>query len=552
MQPVLPAFLCDKLHDMPETRIAINEAFCLHSENEMKRLFILMMGPNAEERHAAEELVGFQFESSRHALELRLKSGKSMTVLFEALNVYLRRLSDSHRGVEFTNSMLSLLDELGGQRLLAYDVGTLFFWAGKWQMWRRDYTSAEQHFHKALEINQNAHPSSSSSQKPKYISYAISSIHEQLGEIKLKQRELEESKAEYQKAIDTYPTEIPPEEPRPSNTAQGRLALLRREWSAASEHFHEAQKISLEHHRGEQEPLHLFNLACVEQGKENWEIAKELYEQALEICIKYTDEPMKADIHFCLAQVMSKLDNDESMRRHCSDALRGYTLLRMPHKEADCYCFLAKVAKKDKDWVQAEEYCRKAIEIVVTAKVDNDYAGHAYFALAEVLAAQSKKEDAKAQYEIALKFLKPGPDRAVTTLQLGLIANAGGKHREAKEYLSSSLTWYEKNSTDLHVKAGILFGLGDAFLQDQPFDLCMAEQLYWRVLAIYIHAGDQQRRKVVETRLKSVVSNVSLTCKQACDAYDAIVNDEDKASFALARLPHDGTPTHPDVPRALP
>jgi hypothetical protein len=122
MQPVLPAFLSDKLHDHPATRASIDEAFCLYYHNEIKRLFALMGSPHAAEKRAAEDLVGFQFESIKRALELRLKSGKPMTVFFEALNEYLRRFS-----IEFSDSMLSLLGELDNARLLSFDVGALYF-----------------------------------------------------------------------------------------------------------------------------------------------------------------------------------------------------------------------------------------------------------------------------------------------------------------------------------------------------------------------------------------------------------------------------------------
>jgi hypothetical protein len=49
---------------------------------------------------------------------------------------------------------------------------------------------------------------------------------------------------------------------------------------------------------------------------------------------------------------------------------------------------------------------------------------------------------------------------------------------------------------------------------------------------MYIDGADHQRQKVVETRLKAVVSLVSPVCKQACDAYDALATNEEMASFA--------------------
>jgi tetratricopeptide (TPR) repeat protein len=163
------------------------------------------------------------------------------------------------------------------------------------------------------------------------------------------------------------------------------------------------------------------------------------------------------------------------MWQHCSDTLTLYDVLRMPHRQADCYRFLAKQAQKDKNWVQAEAYCGKAIEIVETEKVDKDHAGSAYFTLAEVLARQGKQDAAKIQYEIAFRLLNPGAERATTALQLGLLANAGKQYAQAKVYLTESLTWAEKNPAVIapRVKAGIFFELGDAFLQDQPCDPCM-------------------------------------------------------------------------------
>ena len=62
-----------------------------------------------------------------------------------------------------------------------------------------------------------------------------------------------------------------------------------------------------------------------------------------------------------------------------------------------------------------------------------------------------------------------------------------------------------------------------------------AEQRYWQALAMYIDGADHQRQKVVETRLKAVVSLVSPVCKQACDAYDALATNEEMASFARNR-----------------
>jgi hypothetical protein len=132
MQPVLPAFLSDKLRDQPETKASIDEAFCLHYHNEIKRLFTLMHSPHPAEKHGAKDHVGFQFENLKHALaKLRLKNGKPMTVFIEALNGYLCHFSDSHRGIEFSDSTLSLLGELDNARLLSFDVGTLYPRAGK-------------------------------------------------------------------------------------------------------------------------------------------------------------------------------------------------------------------------------------------------------------------------------------------------------------------------------------------------------------------------------------------------------------------------------------
>jgi len=63
----------------------------------------------------------------------------------------------------------------------------------------------------------------------------------------------------------------------------------------------------------------------------------------------------------------------------------------------------------------------------------------------------------------------------------------------------------------------------------------VAERRYWQALAIYIEEADHQRQKVVETRLKAVVSLVSRACKEACDAYDALATNEEKVSFARNR-----------------
>jgi hypothetical protein len=59
--------------------------------------------------------------------------------------------------------------------------------------------------------------------------------------------------------------------------------------------------------------------------------------------------------------------------------------------------------------------------------VDKDHAGGVYFALAEVLARQGKRDAAKKQYETAFRFLNPGAERATTAFQLGLLS----KCREA-------------------------------------------------------------------------------------------------------------------------
>ena len=537
MQPVLPAFLSDKLHDQPEIRASIDEAFCLHYHHEIKQLFTLMHSPHAAEKHAAEDLVGFQFESIKHALELRLKSGKPMTVFFEALNEYLRRFSDSHRGIEFSDSMLSLLGELDSARLLSFDVGALYFWAGKWQMWRRQHDSAKQHFLTALEINETSHPLSSSTPRPDFLRGALSSIHESLGEIALNQGRLEDAEAEYKKAAETSPMRIPPVELMSMRTVQGRVALMRRDWSAASEHFRSAFGISLDNQREEHGAIHLFNLGTVELGKRNWAAAKEFYEDALNVCTAHPNKPTAANIHYQLAFVSGELGDDAGAHGHCSNALTLYDVLQMPHRKADCYCFLAKQAQKDKNWIQAEAYCSKAIEIVETEEVDKDHAGRAYFAMAEVLARQGKRNAAKIQYEIAFQLLNPGAERATTAFQLGLLANVGKLYTQAKAYLTESLTWAEENPADIapHVKAGLFFELGDAFLQDRPYDLSVAERRYWQALAIYIDGADPQRQKVVETRLKAVVSLVSPTCKQACDAYDALATTEEKALFAHTR-----------------
>jgi tetratricopeptide (TPR) repeat protein len=404
-------------------------------------------------------------------------------------------------------------------------------------MWRRHHDSAKQHFLMALEINENSHPLSSSSPRPDLLRDAISSIHESLGEIALNQGRLEEAEAEYKKAADTSPMHIPPDGLMSMRTLQGRVALKRRDWSAASEHFRSAFRISLDNQREAHGAIHLFNLGAAEMGKRNWAAAKEFYEDALDVCNAHPDKPTEANIRYQLALVSGELGNDPAARGYWSDALTLYDALQMPHRKADCYRFLAKQAQKDTNWVQAEAYCSKAIEIVETEGVDKDHAGGAYFALAEVLARQGKRDAAKKQYETAFRFLNPGAERATTAFQLGLLANAAKRYTQAKVYLTESLTWAEENPAHIapHDKAGMLYELGVAFLQDRPYDLHVAERRYWQALAIYIDGADYQRQKVVETRLKDVVSLFSLACKQACDAFDALATNEEKASFARNR-----------------
>lgn len=258
------------------------------------------------------------------------------------------------------------------------------------------------------------------------------------------------------------------------------------------------------------------------------------YQRALDIHTKYKDRPSEANTRSALARMAQKLGDKKAMYKHCFDALAIFDTLQILDKQVNCYCFLSTEESKDKNWAQAEGYCHKALEIAVKEN-DTDLAGRAFFSLALVFRAQQREEDAVREFENAFKNLKPGRNRAISALQLGLNAANAGHYSRAKEYLMESL-----NSADGDLqpteKAAIYLSLGTSFLKDPPIDLIGAERSYWQALSLYIETDNRERRRGVERLLKEVISLVSPTCKQACETYHAAVTDNAKVRAILDRI----------------
>jgi len=175
-------------------------------------------------------------------------------------------------------------------------------------------------------------------------------------------------------------------------------------------------------------------------------------------------------IHHRLGMVAEEQRQWAQAEQHYRKALEICIEFKDRHQQAKTYHQLGRVAEEQRQWVQAEQHYRKALEIFIGSK-DRHSQAFTYGQLGTVAKGQRKWEQAKQHYQKALEIFIEFKDRyeqAKAYNQLGMVAQAQQQWAQAEQRCQKALEIFIEFK-DRYEQAGTYHLLG----------IVAAEQRQW-------------------------------------------------------------------------
>ncbi len=169
---------------------------------------------------------------------------------------------------------------------------------------------------------------------------------------------------------------------------------------------------------------------------------------------------------------------------------KGFDAREIRRRSASIYHQLGRVAEEQREWEQAEQHYRKALEIKIEFN-DRYSQASTYHQLGRVAEEQRKWEQAEQHYRKALEIKIEFNDRysqAATYHQLGMVAQKQREWEQAEQHYRKALEIYVEFN-DRYEQADVYHQLGMVAEEQREWE--QAEQHYRRALEIFVEFDDR-------------------------------------------------------------
>jgi len=231
-------------------------------------------------------------------------------------------------------------------------------------------------------------------------------------------------------------------------------------------------------------------------GKQQWEQAKQYYQQALQILIENNDRHSQADTYHQLGYVAYEQQQWEQAKQYYQQALQIFIENNDRHAQADTYHMFGMMAEQQQQWEQAEQYLQQALQIKI--EYNDRYSGaNIYYHLGYVVQEQQQWEQAKQYYQQALQIFIENNDRhsqADTYLQFGKVAKEQQQWEQAEQNYQQALQLYIEYN-DLNNQVRIYHQLG--YVAEVQMQWVKARTCFLHSLEMLVDAHDKQVNGIV-------------------------------------------------------
>jgi tetratricopeptide (TPR) repeat protein len=499
LQPILPYFLRQRLHDKPEIARAVHAAFRLHHEDVGTALAEMCLSVDPQERQAGLELIGLEYENLHTAMCLALTEHEDFYRSFCALLFFLQgrhahaealalcdRVIEAVRGYEKQGSDLGeqLLTILGNKATLQLEL--------------RQHDAAASTYEEVLD-RVNTLPGISDLNRLRY----RASVYHQMGNVSHLQRDWTRAEESYQKALELKAQLGDRHSQAKTYYQMGRVTQDQRKWKRAEDYYRKALDLFRDVDDRSSQGSTWHQLGVVAQEQRDWEQAKKHYQKALRLKREFGDQSSEASTHHQLGRIAQEQREWSQAEAHYQKALEIKIRINDRYSQASTYQQLGAVAQEQRSWMQAEEYYRKAQDLYVEfddrhgqAKVEHQ--------MGRVMQERRVWRQAEAHYRKALDLLVNVDDQyllANTYHQLGIIEHLQGRLEHAEDCYRKALAIFEAFK-DEYALAIVYHQFGR--LEEDRLEWSRAEELYQKALAGFVQFGDRRSQAIVLHQLGTV------------------------------------------------
>ena len=238
------------------------------------------------------------------------------------------------------------------------------------------------------------------------------------------------------------------------------------------------------------------NIASRYLGLKRFNEAREAYEKALSLLstVEGGSDELKAKLQGSTYHQLGRVAEEQRQwaqaEQYYKQALEIYIAFNDRFSQARAYHQLGRVAQEQRQWTQAEQYYKQALEIWIASNDRNSQAS-TYNNLGIVAQEQRQWAQAEQYYKQALEIKIASNDRfsqAGTYYNLGIVAQEQRQWAQAEQYYKQALEiWVAFN--DRHSQADIYHNLGIVAQEQRQW--AQAEQDYTQALEIKIAFNDR-------------------------------------------------------------
>lgn len=495
LQPIFPYFLRNRLNieKFRELQDAIDTAFVEIYRDVGHVLGRSIASKDPSERKAGISSADTEYENLLSALNLALKMKGSISAIYRPISQYLDFNHKHVRGLALGQYVLDALREYpteGADESIRIEMVGIIDDIGKCQFLLKRFKDSQKSYELALKMQKSIQFANKEEKRRR-----SASIYHQLGMVAQYQRQWEQAKKYYKKAL-KIKIESGDRHSQAATLLQlGIVVQELQQWEQAKKYYRKALEIYEEFNDRSSQAGAYNQLGVLAYYQRQWELAEQYYTKALEIFVEFGSRYSAAGVYQNLGAVAQEQRQWEQADQYYRKALEISIELDDRYEEARTYHQLGAVAVRRRQWEQAKQYYEKALEIFVGFD-DRDSQASTYHNLGTVAQELRQWERAKQYYEKALEFYVEFGDRysqASTYHNLGVVAQELQQWKQTEQYYKKALEILVE-SNDRPKQALIIHNLGTAAAKQQQWK--QAEEYYTKALEMFFGFKDNYSIRV--------------------------------------------------------
>jgi tetratricopeptide (TPR) repeat protein len=341
----------------------LNRAFANHYDGMAGAINKLFTSNEPEQRQTAQVLCRLEYENIYDALKIRLQRQQSFINTYLCLSEYIDATQDHKRGLRLGKMVREKVEAYPSQLLegkMGAELAGVIDNIAMRLLLTKQYAEAKASYRRALEIVQNLTVLEEEQKKR-----GTAGIYHQLGGVAQAQREFEEARKNYNKALELK-IEFNDRYSQAKTYHQlGMVAEEQREFEEARKNYNKALELKIEFDDRYSQAFTYHQLGMVEQAQREFEEARKNYNKALEIYIEFNDRYSQAFPYHQLGWVAQAQREFEEARKNYNKALEIFIEFNDRYSQASTYHQLGRVAEEQREFEEARKNYNKALEIYI-------------------------------------------------------------------------------------------------------------------------------------------------------------------------------------------